>query len=744
MFCSRFTLHDVRTATLRVLGLGCFHCYINGARVSDELHLPLVSAYERRPNVPVQETLTGYRIYVPTYDVTRYLREGENVLTIHFGGGFYTYKFDGPYGTPKAVFRLFGEGGDGAFDIGSCAEDRIAPSFAREVHMTFTETQDFTRAREGALAGDEACASFGPVCVVEPPESEYVFSDCPTDGVVQVLPVQVIAHNVAATAYSTRPTEQGRRIVTVTGEVYDVGRLPHATVYDCGKNTSGYPVLRVTGKAGEVVRVTFSEERLPNGTLDDAFTHGQHFTIVCDGSERCVTPSFVWFGFRYVAVVGPAVLTSVEVVHAKVELTGRFVSDNDTLNWLHDTFVNTQLTNMHGGIPSDCPHLERRGYTGDGQLICHSAMCVLQAEAFYRKWVQDILDSQDTISGHVQYTAPYTRSGGGPVGWGCAVVEVPYQLYRHYGDRATLAAAYPAMKRYFDFMEAHSARGLVLSDKEGEWCLGDWCPPTEVVIPAPFVNNYFYIRSLMRACEIARLLGHEEDIPLFDSRIQERCAALMDVYYNAWDGNFLGGVQGANAFALSIGLGDERTYAQLVERYRALGEFDTGIFGTELVLRTLMARGDADVAVGLLLSEGVHSFAEMRRRDATTLWEYWPQSLTDRSHNHPMFGACVGLFYEYLLGIRQAEGTVGYNELVISPVLVPQLGRLSGAMRTPRGDVCVAYERTQDEVHYTIRIPEGVHAVFARDGRELPLTAGDNHITIERFNGKGDSQDDQQ
>ena len=26
------------------------------------------------------------------------------------------------------------------------------------------------------------------------------------------------------------------------------------------------------------------------------------------------------------------------------------------------------LCNMHTGHPSDCPHLERRGYTGDGQL----------------------------------------------------------------------------------------------------------------------------------------------------------------------------------------------------------------------------------------------------------------------------------------------------------------------------------------------------------------------------------------
>ena len=36
------------------------------------------------------------------------------------------------------------------------------------------------------------------------------------------------------------------------------------------------------------------------------------------------------------------------------------------------------------------------------------------ARQFYRKWMKDIEDCQDRISGNVQYTAPYTHSGGGP------------------------------------------------------------------------------------------------------------------------------------------------------------------------------------------------------------------------------------------------------------------------------------------------------------------------------------------
>ena len=90
--------------------------------------------------------------------------------------------------------------------------------------------------------------------------------------------------------------------------------------------------------------------------------------------------------------------------------------------------------------------------TGDGQLTCHAALSVLDARSFYEKWLQDIKDCQDKISGHIQYTAPYLRSGGGPGGWGCAIVEVPYQYYKHYGDDSVLEEAYERTLKYFEYL----------------------------------------------------------------------------------------------------------------------------------------------------------------------------------------------------------------------------------------------------------------------------------------------------
>ena len=695
---SRFTLGKGARAKLRVVGLGFFHCYINGKRVSEDLFLPLSSDYEVRENYPTGETLSGHRLYVPEYDVTDYLREGENLIALHFGGGWYisenVFGVGGSYGESKAIFRLFGRDENGEIDVFSSERDELAPSFISDYDFFKFESQDYTRATECAVLPEYD----GPTAAAleaKPLDTEYLSTECPADRVDEHL---------------------------------TVGRL-ESGVYDAGKNMTGYPVLNLKPSTG-LVRISFSEELDPSGELSEKFSHKQTFTVMGDGRARTVRPLFTWFGFRYFTVEGDATVECVETVHTAVPVTSSFTSDNDLLNWIHDTFLNTQLSNMHAGIPSDCPHIERRGYTGDGQLVCHAAMTALGAEHFYRKWIGDIKDCQDVKTGHIQYTAPYVRSGGGPGGWGSAIVEVPYRFYRHYGDVSVLRDTYDSMLEYFRYLEEHSVSDLVVTDKEGEWCLGDWCTPISVVLPAPFVNNYFYIKALGRAIEIAKIIGRDADIPTFEERIEKRRAAAMRAYYNKWDGNFLGGAQGANAFALAMGLGDHRTYPNLVERYKREGGFDTGIFGTELVVRTLFERGDSDVALDLLLSESTHSFAEMRRRGATTIWEYWPESLRDRSHNHPMFGAVVACFYEYILGIRQRDGGCGYTDLIIEPMGIERLGRVKGHMTVTRGRVSVAYDRQGDELSVECEIPSGVRAVFKHGEVERPLECGANSFSV--------------
>jgi alpha-L-rhamnosidase len=699
----RFAVRGVKTAVLRAVGLGFFECFINGVRVGEDRFLPLNSDYEPRKDYPAGETLSGHRLWVPEYDVAPYLRDGENVIVLHFGGGWYDRPGESGFGFAKAIWRVSGEDAGGPFDFFSSAADRISPSFVAEYDLIHFETHDYRMPAAGAAALGFNDAGWPHAVPVPGPDTDYGVSDCPPDRVCRVIaPVRL---------------------------------APENNVYDCGVNLTGTPVLRLLGGAGERVTVTMAEERTPEGDLDPAYIHGQRLTFVCGETPVTARALFTWFGFRYFTVEGPAEVLSAEEIHTDVKRIAGFESDNETLNWIFEAYVTTQLMNMHAGIPSDCPHKERRGYTGDGQLACRAAMTALAAEAFYRKWIFDIADCQDVNTGHVQYTAPYIRSGGGPGGWGCAIVEVPYRFWKFYGDAGPFAACWPGMLRYFDYLEQKSVNGLVAADKPGEWCLGDWCTPETMILPPPFVNTYFYIRSLLRCIELAPRIGKTADLPLLQSRLAARRQALQTAYFDPMTESFLGGRQGADAFALDIGLGSEKTYRNLVNYYTALGGYDTGIFGTDLVTRILFQGGDAQLAVRLLTSESEHSFAGMRRRGATTLWEYFPGSLRDRSHSHPMFGAVAAYPFEYILGIRQPEGEAGFRTLELAPSFPPSLRRAAGYRVLPAGRVEVSWAREGEAVRLEITLPQGLPAVLALGEKRIPLKAGKNMFTGE-CNGK--------
>ena len=700
----RFYAEKYEKVTLNILGLGFFKCFINGVCINPDTFLPLSSEYEASCN-PKDEVMTGHRVYVPQFDITKYVKEGENVIAMQYGGGWYTHH-SRTFGLTKAIYCIDIENQGKVTSFVSDETCKIGPGSVTACRFVRFEDRS-TIEQEAAYAFDFDDSGWENALITECLETEYCTSDCPQDAYIETLPLKKVGN-----------------------------------CYDCGINTTGVPVIKIHAPKGEKIMVRFSEEILENGELDLSHQHSQRFIVVSDGSGREIQPEFTWFGFRYFDIEGDAEALCVKVIHSDISVSSNFECDNETLNWTYKTFLHTMLTNLHSGHPSDCPHIERRGYTGDGQLTAHAVFTVLDAEKLYKKWVQDIADGQDVLSGHIQYTAPYIRSGGGPGGWGCAIVEVPYQLYKHFGDMEYLKKYYPNMRRYIDYLEAHSEFGLVTSDKEGEWCLGDWCGPNilypdkditfhnqQVMLPAPMVNTYFMVKSLKQMCEIAKLIGKEDDVAEYEEKIAHRKRAITAAYFNTFDGNFVMNVQGANVYAVDLSLGNEATYKNVVDYYTKLGYFDTGIFATDILIRTLFENGDAELAVDLLMNNGAQGYEHWRKLGATTFHEYW-DSNRSRSHNHSMFGAPVAYFFEYLLGIKQDADSAGYESVTIAPMAVSKFGYMKGSMMVPRGEIAVSYEKAEEKVRFRIRIPAGVKAKFKYHEKELVLDAGENAFEL--------------
>ncbi len=670
-----FQVDQLGDGKLTICGLGFFECTINGKPVSEDLHNPVWSDYQPRENrrilYPIHDTFT-HRVYYRVYDVTSLLQEGENVIEVLLGNGWFNQRErnvegDFWYGEPMLSFALSVQGTVVARSDELCQY--------RESHIVFNnlylgETHDY----RGTFDRWHACE----VCA--PPKGVLQEQTCPSDGVIRTI----------------EPT-----LVWQNGE---------EALYDMRENITGHVTFLQEGEAGCETVLRFCENVSADGMPNfDSCQGNQIQTDRCIGGGYPVwfAPRFTWHGFRYVHIKGPAAKVQGVVVHSRVAVTSAFHSSDPTLNWLYETYLRTQLDNMHCGVPMDCPHRERLGYTGDGQVCCDSALLLLNSATFYEKWMRDIADCQDP-NGHVQHTAPFYGGGGGPGGWGGAIVVVPYIYYRHTLDLSVLQRYFPNMKRWVEYMEHHCEKGLVTHEEPDGWCLGEWCTPDAVKIDPAFVNTYFLVRNLQRMSEIAGLLG--EDPTLWQTKVQTHKQALHHAYYNQEENTY--GVQGVDAFALDIGLGNDAMLERLAKHYDQTVQFDTGIFGTDILLDLLFCRSRGKTALALLTSHKEHTFGHMMDAGATTLWERW-QGVN--SHNHPMFGACTRQLFYGVLGIRPFE-----EMMTVIPSSDSMPERAEGSLVTRTGRIFVSYQKEEHQTVGHLRCDQAVRLVLPAGEQIVP------------------------
>lgn len=670
-----FTTKSIRNATLYITALGYFEAFINGERVSDEHFIPAMTDYEKRDlsgiHMPIYDTLS-HRIYYYRYDVTASVIDGCNILAAHIGAGWY-----GQHESPNEGMPYWGDNtlvftleltdslGNVTFVNSSSENTKFRKSYILETSLYYGEYHDARLYPEGWKTAEFDDSEWKSSAVRTAPDT--VLEECffPSDKIIRTIEPKLI---------------------------YEFGDMK---IYDIGELAAGYAVLRFEehARSNERAVLRYADELNADSSLQFHYTGGtsrmqrDQFIYDMRAKGQDFHPHFTWHAARYIEVTGICHLTEYRVIQTDLEKTSDFTCDNETLQWIFDAYVKTQNANVHGCIPSDCPHRERLGYTGDGQLTCGAVMSVFDARQMYKKWMADIRDCQDKVGGHVQHTAPFYGGGGGPGGWGGAAVIVPYRYYKFYNDVSVLKDSYESMKAYLKYMVNHCEDGIVTSEEKGGWCLGDWCPPkNDVKIPEPFVNTYYLAKCADMTAQAAEILGFAEDAEAFKTLAEDSKNAIIKHYYDGETASFCAGVQGADAFALDIGLGNDKTKNNLIEKYERLATFDTGIFGTDLVIRMLFKLGRGDIAFTLLTNEEESSFFNMKKHGATTLWENWEGC---DSRCHPMFGAIVEYFFSDILGIKRAEDKAGYKEITVKPAEIPALRNVSGSMKTEWGEILV-------------------------------------------------------
>ena len=397
----------------------------------------------------------------------------------------------------------------------------------------------------------------------------------------------------------------------------------------------------------------------------------------------------------------------------RIDENAVFETSNPLFNEINRIWRRSQLDNMHGGIASDCPHRERSGYTGDGQVACAAVMHNFDARNFYHKWVQDMLGAQNPETGYVPNGAPWQPGCGGGVAWGAAICVIPWEFYLHYGARDMLADNYEGMKGYVRYMQTWvDDDGIMFSQRTGrdgvplKWFnLGEWVAPGSTV-PDDFVHTFYFWRCAEITAGVARVLGKDREAEQYAALAERTRQAFYKRFYDAEKGSY--GDGGGNILALRMGVPKDQ-----VDRVRAAlranivsnnGHLDTGIFGTRFFFEVLAENGMNDLAYSAMNKRDEPGFGRWLELGSTTTREEWGQG---GSHNHPMFGGGLVWFYRNLAGMRTDPEQPGYRHIIFQPQPVDSLEYVTYDHDTPYGQAAITWRNQTDGFTMDITVPVG-------------------------------------
>ena len=76
------------------------------------------------------------------------------------------------------------------------------------------------------------------------------------------------------------------------------------------------------------------------------------------------------------------------------------------------------------------------------------------------------------------------------------------------------------------------------------------------------------------------------------------------------------------------------------------------------------------------------------------------------------------------MGICQVKDSVGYEKVEIKPLIPEELPFAKGSIVTPKGEISVAWEKTEQGISFEIAIPEGMEATFSYGDTHFELQSG--------------------
>lgn len=737
----RKSLHFERKVTkarLYITGLGLYWLEVNGEKVGNDFFAPGCTGIDRL-------------IQVYTYDLTKQLAQGDNVLGVMMGNGW-----------TKGLF-----GTSSKFHLEPYLDDYLLKAELRV---------EFEDGSEQVIVTDDSWKCTASPILADSIYDGEVFderkaikdwsaascSDCDWEHmkVANNIKVNVPEHPVLGKLYDRLSLP-----IVIKETVKPIGFIhtpAGETVLDMGQNIAGWIRMRVHEPAGTVIKLSHGEILQNDCFYNENLRKAKaEYTYISDGSEQVVMPHFTFYGFRYVKIEGNTAELSLDdfegcVIYSDLEESGWIETSDVRINRLIANAKWSQKDNFLD-VPTDCPQRnERMGWTGDAQMFCKTASYNMETYAFYTKFLRDLWVEQKDRDGMVGHLVPSfikkepkeTSFYWGSCAWGDASVIMPWTMYTHYGDSYILETQYPSMKGWIDWIVKNNLGPTGLW--EHGFNFGDWLAldgdenqeddrygGTDVMLVASAYLKY----SSELVAKAAKVLGEAADADYYQKISDRTRRAIQEKYYTV-DGKCMVQTQTAHILALAMNLVEDEHRKTIAEGLIALLKKNnmhlaTGFVGTPFLCKVLSEEGYSEAAYELLFQKDFPSWLYEVDMGATTIWERWNSVLPDgtisgtgmNSLNHYTYGSIVQWMYENMCGMTLREN--GFKSFYAKPEFSDRFEYVDMQYDSPKGSINVKWEKTETgEYRLYVKVPFDTEA-FVKvpwKNEELILATGEYEL----------------
>ena len=688
--------------------LGYHELFINGKKVGDGILAPAVSQFNKRS-------------LSLTYDVSSYLKDGENELVIWLGRGWYSPELPGvAYVGPLVKARL--------------------DELVNGQWNTVIATDSTWKVRESGYTpiGNWKAGRFGG----EKVNGAMVPADLSAGSLNKLTWNPVYVAKIPKHEITPQTVELNKLTEKInTSSVKPLG--VNTWLIDMGKTLTGRAEIKFPAlQAGQEVVIEYSDHLDKEGQFADQ--HQEDRYIAVGKGEESFCNRFNYHGFRYIKISNLAIAPQKENITAYLIHTGyreaaTFECSDSDLNTIHNMLFYTLRCLSIGGYLVDCPTLERLGYGGDGNASTLTAQTMFDLGPLYSNWLQawgDVVRED----GGMPHTAPNPYPAGGGPYWCGFIITATWKTYQNYGDTRLLEKYYPVMQQWLGYVAKYSPQGLLQPWPDTDyrdWYLGDWAVPEGVdqknKSSVDLVNNCFIVQCLGTMEKIATKLGKNEDAIRYAKQNEKLKMQIHQTFFDASKGSYATGSQIDLTYPLLSNIVPDSLTVKVKGALHdeiainRKGHVATGLVGIPIFTEWAVKNRATDLFYSMLKKRDYPGYLYMVDNGATTTWEHWSG---DRSRIHNCYNGIGSWFYQAVGGIRPDEDYPGYRQVFIDPQIPQGVTWAKTTKETPYGKLVSNWVLENKKLKMTIEVPVGCTAKVIVPGntKEYQLNGNSNKL----------------